>query len=275
MKGLKKLKNYLIRFRKKGLFFLGLTVIAIVLSIVYYRSVAPRRENPLDLVLWVWERPENLYFMKKEKVTYAYLAGTITKTDTGLTLYFRQQPLRIPDDSTTVATIRIEDKAKETTFGDSDIQEISDFVVSACLKDRKNISCQIDFDAGQSQIDFYKKLILAVRSKLPEGVKLSLTALLSWCIDNDPWFDNLPLDEIVPMFFRLGKDSNIYWQKISQEDLILNPLCQKSIGISTDEQLPGKKYLKNKEIYIFNNDYWDKYNWGIIKARIKGELNEE
>ncbi len=268
---MKKVKGFLIKH-----LWLTLVFITLVLLVIFYRLASPKQESPLNLTLWVWERPENLYFMKEEQVTYAYLAGTVTKTDMGLMLYFRQQPLRIPDGSTTAATVRIEDKTKETTFDDSDIEEISDFIVSACLKDRKNISCQIDFDAGQSQIDFYKKLILVVRSKLPEETKLSLTALLSWCSNNSaPWFADLPVDETVPMFFRLGMDSNIYWEKIAEDELILNPLCQKSIGISTDEQLPGKKYLKDKIIYIFNNDYWTKSNWSIIKSQIKRVLDEK
>ena len=253
-----------------------LIILLLIAFLFFWRNTIFHTTNTQpNLVLWVWERPENLYFMKKEQVTYAYLAGTATKTDNGLMLYFRQQPLRIPDGNTTIATVRIEDKAKKATFIDSDIEEITNFIVKSCTDNLKNISCQIDFDAGQSQIEFYKKLITAVRGKLPIGIELSITSLVSWCTSNNSWFDDLPIDEIVPMFFRLGMDSNIYWQKITQGELLLDPFCQKSIGISTDEELPDKIYLKDKTIYIFNNQYWNKSNWNIIRSEIRKALDEK
>ncbi|MBU1200742.1 DUF3142 domain-containing protein [Patescibacteria group bacterium] len=256
-------------------FFVGLTILILVVVLFLKQNTIFRKTNsPLNLILWVWERPENLYFMKNESVTYAYLAGTATKTDDNLVLYSRQQPLRIPDGSTTIATVRIEDRTREATFEESDIETITNFIVKSCTVNLKNISCQIDFDATQSQIEFYKKLILSVRKKLPTDIKLSITSLVSWCTNNSSWFDNLPINEVVPMFFRLGKDSNLYWKKIENGKLNLNHTCQKSIGISTDERLPDKSYLTGKNIYIFNHQYWDKSNWDIIKSEIEKVLNE-
>lgn len=249
--------------------------IAIIFLVMYRNSVIRSNKTSPNFILWVWERPENLYFMKKEKVTYAFLAGSVIKTDKDLIFYPRRQPLRILDNSTTIAVIRIDDKSDGELFTDSDMEKISGFIIGSCVDSRKNIGCQIDFDATQSQIDFYKSLLVTIRSKLPTGIKLSITSLLSWCTTNDkPWFADSPIDEIIPMFFRLGMDSNIYRQKIAQNELALDKLCQKSIGISIDEALPGKEYLKDKKIYIFNNDYWDKSNWSIIKSKIENELNE-
>jgi len=257
-------------------YIIGLIILVLIVFFFLWRNTIFHTTNtPPNLVLWVWERPENLYFMKDEPVAYAYLAGTATKTDNDLSFYFRQQPLRIPDGSTTIATVRIEDKTREATFIDSDIEEITNFIVKSCTDNLKNISCQIDFDAGQSQIEFYKKLITAVRKKLPTEIELSLTSLVSWCTGNDSWFDDLPIDEIVPMFFRLGTDSSLYWQKIKDGKLKLDPICQKSIGVSTDELLPGKSYLKGKNIYIFNNQYWNKSNWDIIRSEIGKVLDEK
>ncbi|MFC1727149.1 hypothetical protein ACFL0Y_01375 [Patescibacteria group bacterium] len=276
MPAIKKSGKYFTLFKKKWLYLLVILLVAIAFFLNSAFNKDDTSQTPLNITLWVWERPENLYFMKDEPVTYAYLAGTATKTDNGLSIYFRRQPLRIPDGSQTMATVRIEDKSQEATFEDSDIEEISDFIVGACLKDRENISCQIDFDAAQSQIDFYKELILVIRKKLPQRIKLSITALLSWCTDTDePWFIGLPVDEAVPMFFRLGKNTDIYRRKIDQGELVLDSQCQKSIGVSTDEPLPGKKYLQDKKIYIFNNNYWDEDNWGIIKSDIERILDEE
>ena len=260
---------------KRSIFVKSVIIVAFLVGYLVL-FVAKNNRSVLNLVLWVWERPENLYFMKNENVTYAFLVGTVTKTDNGLIPYPRKQPLRIPDNSKRVAVVRIEDKSNRKLFTDHDLEQISNFIINSCTKLENNISCQIDFDATQSQLDFYKRLLVAVRTKLPANIKLSITSLVSWCTTNEePWFIDSPIDEIIPMFFRLGVEANTYWNKITQETLILNRACQKSIGISTDEELPGKVYLKDKIIYIFNNRHWNRSNWDIIKSNIKNKLNEK
>jgi len=246
-----------------------LTLLTIGISFIKLRS----SEFNNSVILWVWERPENLYFLKEKNVTFAYLSGTVTKTNDGLVYYPRRQPLRIPDNSQTIAVIRIEDKSDKHEFYDKDKESISDYIVKSC-QEKSNLSCQIDFDAVESQIDFYKRLIIDVREKLPKEIKLSITSLVSWCTSGTPWFDGLPIDEIVPMFFRLGRDENLYWQKIEQGSLKLDISCQKSVGIAADESLPNKIYLENKPIYIFNNKYWSPSNWAIIKSEILQKLDE-
>lgn len=240
---------------------LPILILVTIASFVYFKN------KPPNIVIWVWERPENLYFMEDENVSFSYLAGTITKTDKGLIPYFRQQPLRIPNNSKTMAVVRIEHRVENKSFSESDRKIITKFIVESCTQLEKNGSCQIDFDATKSQLDFYKKLLTDVRLALPKKMKLSITSLLSWCTTKNAWFDNSPINEVVPMFFRLGTNSNEYWDKIKDNKLELNSACKKSIGISTDENLP-KKYLKNKTIYIFNNEYWNYENWSKIKASI-------
>jgi len=276
MKAIKKSEKRFTLFKNKWLYLLFTLLLLTVFlfnSIVSKKNIPP---TPLKITLWVWERPENLYFMKGADATYAFLAGTVTKTDEGLLPYYRRQPLRIPDNSSTIAVVRIEDKSDSKVLSDSDLEQISDFVVSSCTQKEDNTGCQIDFDATQSQIGFYKELLVVIRTKLPPRLDLSITSLVSWCTTNDrPWFVDSPIDEVIPMFFRLGRDANIYWDKVAQGKLVLDPICQKSIGISTDEELPGKGYLKDKTIYIFNNHYWDESNWNIIKSGVENKLNEK
>ncbi len=44
-----------------------------------------------------------------------------------------------------------------------------------------------------------------LRQKLPQQIPLSMTALASFCV-GDRWLDDLPVDEAVPMIFRMGPD---------------------------------------------------------------------
>jgi len=257
-------------FKKFSIIFF--VILLISFGIYLFKSKSKNLNIPI--ILWVWERPENLYFIKDKNISFAYLSGTVTKTDKNLEYYSRRQPLRIPDKSNIISVVRIEDRSIDHIFEDKYLPEISDYIVKSCIEKTSNTSCQIDFDATESQIEFYKKLVVSVRDKLPKEMKLSLTALVSWCTNDESWFKDLPVDEVVPMFFRLGKDENVYWQKIEDGSLKLNPLCQKAIGISTDENMPNKIYLKDKPIYIFNNQYWSPENWTIIKSDILKTIDD-
>jgi hypothetical protein len=64
---------------------------------------------------------------------------------------------------------------------------------------------QLDMEAKPSQRVFYRSLVRQLRSELPPHIKLSVTALAWWC-RSPAWLDDLGADEVVPMFFRMGKD---------------------------------------------------------------------
>ena len=251
----------------KKFFIIFFVILLISFGIYLFKSKSKNLNIPI--VLWVWERPENLYFINDKNISFAYLSGTVTKADKNLEYYSRRQPLRIPDKSNTISVIRIEDRSKDHIFEDKNLPEISDYIVKSCIEKTSNTACQIDFDATESQIEFYKKLVVSVREKLPKEMKLSLTALVSWCVNDKAWFDELPIDEVVPMFFRLGREENIYWQRISEGRLNISNSCQKAVGVATDEPMPNKIYVKNKPIYIFNNGYWTSKNWDIMKLEIQ------
>lgn len=251
----------------KKFFIIFFVILLISFGIYLFKSKSKNLNIPI--VLWVWERPENLYFINDKNISFAYLSGTVTKADKNLEYYSRRQPLRIPDKSNTISVIRIEDRSKDHIFEDKNLPEISDYIVKSCIEKTSNTACQIDFDATESQIEFYKKLVASVRDKLPKEMKLSLTALVSWCVNDKAWFDELPIDEVVPMFFRLGREENIYWQRISEGRLNISKSCQKAVGVATDETMPNKIYVKNKPIYIFNNEYWTSKNWDIMKLEIQ------
>jgi hypothetical protein len=63
------------------------------------------------LLLWAWERPEDLRFIDSDHVGVAFLAGTI-RLRAGATDYRpRLQPLRVSSQAKLVAVIRITDSA--------------------------------------------------------------------------------------------------------------------------------------------------------------------
>jgi len=112
---------------------------------------------------------------------------------------------------------------------------------------------QIDFDATQSERAFYREVIFDVRGRLPQTVSLSITALASWCTYDD-WLSDLPIDEAVPMLFRMAADGKQIARQLDAGDDFISPACRHSYGISTDEPRSGLSVARR--LYVFNPDAW-------------------
>jgi hypothetical protein len=119
----------------------------------------------------------------------------------------------------------------------------------------RNVSAiQIDFDALVSERDFYRSLLQELRPKLPDNVPLSMTALASFCL-GDPWIHDLPVDEAVPMIFRMGTDDRTIKNFLANGNDFRDPVCRKSFGISVDEPVQTER-INSRRMYIFNVRSW-------------------
>jgi hypothetical protein len=140
-------------------------------------------------------------------------------------------------------------------------------MVAFILKTRemKNVSAiQIDFDAAVSEREFYRSLLVELREKLPVGVPLSITALASFCI-GDRWFRDLPVDEAVPMIFRMRADDQKIKGFLANGNDFAEPLCRRSYGIAVDEPV-SIKFEKSRRVYVFNHRPWTINDVGKIEA---------
>jgi hypothetical protein len=50
----------------------------------------------------------------------------------------------------------------------------------------------VDFEATDSQREFYAEVLRRVRAQLPRGMDLTMTALVSWCSEANGWMKGLP-----------------------------------------------------------------------------------
>ncbi len=110
---------------------------------------------------------------------------------------------------------------------------------------------QIDFDATVSERPFYRQLLEDLRRELL--VPLSITALASWCL-GDRWLEDLPIDEAVPMLFRVGIDEDAIRAYLSRGDDFREPLCRTSYGLATDESPPPLR--PGRRLYVFHPESW-------------------
>ncbi len=113
---------------------------------------------------------------------------------------------------------------------------------------------QLDLEARPSQRQFYQALVRDVHQRLGGHVRLSVTALAWWCGSRD-WLDPeaLPADEVVPMFFRMGREAQKYRDMLARDPGRLDPRCKRSaIGSSMSEPLSDHAVSPYQRHYIFN-----------------------
>lgn len=201
------------------------------------------------VTLWAWEVPERLDFIDPQHIAVAYLDQTVYVGQT-VRVRPRLQPMQVPAGTRVSAVVRIEMHAVAHAS-----PEIQAQLVSALLRSarRPGISAlQVDFDAVQSQQAFYADVLKQLRREMPSRMPLFVTALASWCA-YDRWLTGLPVDEAVPMLFRMGKEQNLF-RSPERGPLVREPLCAHSLGVSADE--PWPKELKNKRLYVFDPRPW-------------------
>lgn len=195
-------------------------------------------------MLWAWEKPQDLRTLDTARAGVAFLAQRVF-VGRDARVIPRQQPIRVPEGVYAVAVTRVEAHAE---FADSEAlraRAAAAIVSTAHLAHVRGV--QIDFDATPAQRAFYADVLQRVRAGLPAGMPLTMTALVSWCAEPDGWLHNLPVDQAVPMRFRLGAHVGTF--------AVREPLCAASVGLSTDEpeQYP---VAMPRQVYLFSPKPW-------------------
>jgi hypothetical protein len=243
------------RKAKPVLLLLGIVTAALLLTL----AMRPARISMPGLVLWAWERPEDLRFINAATTGVAFLAATIDlQADGTPRSHFRQQPLRFPKDAAVIAVVRIESPPRYVL---PDPEPIASSIAQIARQQGLR-GLQIDYDARASERGFYRDLLARVRRRAQ--VPIGITALASWC-DGDPWIEGQVLSDAVPMFFRMGPGE-------SKDMPIRASGCRGSIGLSTDEAWPSGRPLglsREARIYLFNPHPWTKVAYDAVLRRVQ------
>ncbi len=214
----------------------------------------PVRPAP-ELIPWAWERKEDLRFLGEHQQV-AWYAGIITLDGPRVRVEPRRNPLALANHTHRIAVIRIE--TRTPTLDENQLRN----TLAAIRKLHRNAEeLQLDFDALRSERAFYRELLQHVQAR-----RLSITALTSWCFD-DRWLGDLPIDEAVPMFFRMGAGERAIHARLKRGETIPEPRCRGSAGISLDEPLP--RMPAAQRIWIFNPARWTEETWTLAQTRAR------
>lgn len=223
-------------------------------SALLLRSTA--RPDPLPalprVMLWAWERPEDLRFIKPGAAGIAFLARTVWLDGDNVAARPRLQPLRYTPGTPLVPVVRLESAGRGLPPRGPVIREIAE---AASIPGARAL--QIDFDARETERAWYAALLADLRGSLPPSLPLTITALESWC-EQDGWIRNLPIADASPMLFRMGPG-----ERAPAGDFEV-PLCRSSIGIGTDE-MPVRVPL-GRRLYFFYPRAWNQQAYEAVIA---------
>lgn len=219
-------------------------------------QAAPAAPLPM-LMFWAWERPEDLRALDPSRAGVACLCQTLVVDAGKVRRIPRRQPLRIPDGCQVVAVTRIEVHAP---LSGSSVPGIIEALTGLILASAKGpvAGIQVDFDARTSERVLYRCLLERLRSRLSKGLPLSMTALASWAM-GDGWVRGLPVEEIVPMCFRMGADTALVRERLGYRLDFTLPEARKAVGVCLQEPLPWipGSAARPRRIYVFNLKAWD------------------
>ncbi len=222
--------------------------------------------NTPAIFLWAWERPEDLRYLDTKTAGVAYLSGTITLRGDDTIIVPRLQPLRVASGASMSGVVRIEtDAGFSPSLSNGQRKAAVEGILRLTYRPGA-AGCQVDFDAVQSQRGFYAALIRDLRRRLPGDWRLSITALASWCLDDD-WIAGLPVDEAVPMLFRMGPDGPGIRRRLQSGSDFQDRACRTSAGVSTDEPLPPLR--RGRRVYIFHPKPWTEASARAIIGQVR------
>lgn len=220
-------------------------------------------ERAPRIVLWTWERNEDLSMVDPHTTSLAVLARSIELRHSGWIVRPRLNRLIAPPGIETIAVVRI-DSDPGYVAPETERPRIAREVAAALPRGIRTL--QVDYDARLSERAFYRDLLTRVRRELPPHSRLTITALASWCLDDD-WIRDLPIDEAVPMLFEMGRGHRTVTAQLARGRDFKLPVCRQSLGLSVNEALPVAP--RGRTLYFFSARPWSARTLAIANnARI-------
>lgn len=212
------------------------------------------------LVLWAWDRAEDLRFLKPGEAEVAAWMRTVVLKKERQNVFDRTLPLYLPSHLKAIEVVRIESDGSAKP-GYEEVKWMVARVGGPGA--RPTAPIQIDFDARVSELPWYRDLLVRLNA---DGIDVSITSLASWCID-EPWFaaQRASIREVVPMLYHMGPHAPAYMRRIHKQG-DLAKACRGTIGLSTDEIPIWRPPAQT--IYLFHPKRWTREAFDEICARL-------
>jgi len=212
-------------------------------------SVAVPRSR---IVLWAWERPEDLRFAGPS-FDIAVLAGSIALSGETVAVTGRRYPALVSLGQRIVGVVHVEIDRRQPLVWSPRQREATIARILTLADNPRFAEIQIDFEVRASERQALLDVLHGVRAGLAAERKLSMTALASWC-DTERWLASAPVDEIVPMLFRMGPTGENLKRRLAEGGDFAARNCRSGIGVATDT--PPDRLPSGRRVYIFSPRPW-------------------
>lgn len=166
------------------------------------------------------------------------------------------RPRRLPQGTAVIPVVHVEIDALQPPPGLRKAQPAVLEAMQAAARATTSGWVQLDLEARPSQRADYRELVRTLRATLPPEVKFSITALAWWC-RSPAWLDSIEADEVVPMFFRMGRDNAALRELLVRQPDTLHPACRSGVaGFSRQEVFPRQVTLRYGRTYWFDENAW-------------------
>jgi len=214
------------------------------------------------LTIWAWERPEDLRFAPPDAEVAAQ-TGFVELSGDRLIVRGRRHPLSVPADRVTTAVVHVQiDHRRPLAWTPERARQVAAAILRLGRGTRR---LQVDFEVRASERPILLAVLGEVRAGLPKGVELSMTALASWC-ETEGWLAAAPVDEVVPMLFRMGPGGERVKARLAAGGDFANPACRTALAVSTDT--PIVRAPAGRRVYLFNPRSWTAADFERVRRSV-------
>ncbi|WP_397404137.1 hypothetical protein [Phenylobacterium sp.] len=235
----------------------------VAIALIWFAAVVPARAS--SLVIWAWERPEDLRFAPAS-AEIAVQTGFIVLAGDRIEARGRRFPLRASQGRLTTSVVHLQLDHRHPVVASPDHARRVAAAVLRMGSRARTQRLQVDFEVRASERPLLLAVLREVRAGLQPGVVLSMTALASWCGD-ETWLDAAPVDEIVPMLFRMGPAGSALKSRLAAGGDFSNPRCRTALAVSTDA--PIIRAPVGRRVYLFSPRSWTPTDFDRVRRRVE------
>ena len=236
---------------------------SILLALILAVTTMAFTDPTLQPVVWAWERPEDLRFLETG-VDVAVQSGFVVLTGSGVFARGRRFTLQTSRPPT-VSVVHVQiDHHRQLAWTAGQRRETAE-VVLGLGNSLKTQTLQIDFEVRRSERPILFDVLSDVRRLMPPTSTLSMTALASWC-ETETRLRGAPVDEIVPMLFRMGPEGQALKAKIEAGGDFANPRCRTALGVSVDT--PLIRLPPHRRVYLFDPRSWTDRDYSVVRREM-------
>ena len=222
--------------------------------------------KPSRLILWAWERPEDLRFVVPPD-EIAWHAAYMVLHDGHLETRRRRSPLLIGHGNVTTAVVHIQvAHGSHLVWSPGLCRQTVNAALAYGLA-RHPSRLQIDFEVGASERRALLDVLRDLAARKPNDVSLSMTAIVSWC-ESEHWLEEAQVDEIVPMLFRMGRGGEAIRRRLESGRDFVDPRCRIALAISTDS--PIARAPTGRRVYVFDPRSWTPAAYVAVRREVGG-----